>query len=427
MSDEFSAHAPGSGKGRKAVDHFLGHRGLEPCSDRVGDRGSKARDVARESPALLRWSVQAGRARVVNLTAGGQAGLPLPSRMGRLAPPPVRLQALPLRAMPDWSDAFLADPAEGDIFASRLWYDTTLAHALPQGYVGALALVGEGAALLPLLRGPGGLSALATPYTLDWRPLLGSGDAEAAGRGLGAWLRHRAPLRLEAMDPEMPGLPSLMRGVAGAGISVQRYRHFGNWHEDLAVGAGWEGYLAGRAPELRNTIRRKLRHAAREFRFELVEAPGTELREGIAAYEAVRAASWKPSEPFPNFDAALMQAAARCGALRLGVLRNAEGHPIAAQYWLVSGGRAWLLKLCHAEAQRGASPGTALTSMMIHGLIEHDRVRALDFGRGDDAYKQLWVSQRRQRAGFVLAHAWHPAGLAAVARHRLAGWMGRGA
>ncbi|WP_165585637.1 GNAT family N-acetyltransferase [Roseococcus sp. SYP-B2431] len=332
--------------------------------------------------------------------------------------------------MPDWADAFLAGQEDGDIFATRLWYDTLLAHALPRGSVAELALVGEGGALLPLLRGPGGLRALTTPYTLDWRPLLPQADAasaQAAGRSLGGWLRHRAPLRLEAMDPEAPGLRPLRLGLAEAGIAVQAYRHFGNWHEPLAPGGSWDSYVAGRPPALRSTIQRKLRRAAREFRFEAIDAPGAALAQGIAAYEAVRAASWKPPEPFPDFDGALMRAAAEQGALRLGVLRDEAGHPVAAQYWLLSGGRAWLLKLCHVEAARGASPGTALTALMIRGLIERDAARELDFGRGDDAYKQLWVSRRRQRIGLVLAHAWHPAGFVAVARHRIAGWLGRGA
>lgn len=369
----------------------------------------------------------------MSLSAGEQAGLPLPSRTRQprsRSTPGLRLYPLPMRAMPDWADSFLAGPDDGDIFATRLWYDTTLAHALPQGSVAELALTGDGGALLPLLRGRGGLRGLATPYTLDWRPLLPATDvqaAQAAGRGLGAWLRHRAPLRLDAMDPEAPGLRPLMRGVAEAGIAVQAYRHFGNWHEPLAANGSWENYVAARPPELRSTIQRKLRRAAREFRFELIAAPGAALAEGIAAYEAVRAASWKPPEPFPDFDDALMRAAARQGALRLGVLRDGAGTPVAAQYWLLSGGRAWLLKLCHVEAARGASPGTALTALMIRELIEGDAVRELDFGRGDDAYKQLWVSRRRQRVGLVLAHAWHPAGFVAVARHRVAGWLGRGA
>jgi hypothetical protein len=54
---------------------------------------------------------------------------------------------------------------------------------------------------------------------------------------------------------------------------------------------------------------------------------------------------------------------------------------------------------------------------MIERLIEEDGVRELDFGRGDDGYKGLWVSRRRQRIGVLVADPRHPAGLLALARH----------
>ncbi|MDB5379189.1 MAG: hypothetical protein JWR00_3635 [Rubritepida sp.] len=391
---------------------------------------------APRSDACLR------RGDVVSLSSGEMTSPPLPSRtrvprLRSASGETVRVQELPSRAMPDWADPFLVPEDGGDIFASRFWYDAVLGHALPADARTAVALIGEdeGQILLPLLRGPRGLRSLATPYTLEWRPLsLGGDDAaiEAAGRGLGAWLRHRAPMWFEALDLQTPLITALARGVAASGVSVQPYRHFGNWHEKLPPGQDWEGYLDTRAPVLRTTIRRKLKRAGREFHFELVQERGATLERGITAYEAVRAGSWKPSEPFPHFDAALMRAAAaggalRLGVLRLGVLRDMAGQPVAAQYWLVSGGRAWLLKLCHLETERAASPGTALTALMIQGLIDRDGVRELDFGRGDDRYKRLWVSERRQRMGLVLAHAGHPQGLMEVARHRVASWLGRDA
>jgi hypothetical protein len=43
-------------------------------------------------------------------------------------------------------------------------------------------------------------------------------------------------------------------------------------------------------------------------------------------------------------------------------------------------------------------------------------VTFLDFGRGDDAYKPLWVGQRRQRNGMLLTNPRSAAGLLALAR-----------
>jgi len=348
------------------------------------------------------------------------------------APPPTAMRAsvdvsrLCRGRMPDWCDAFLSRPGDGDIFASRLWYDTVLAHALPAGCRPVLALAGDGAMLLPLASGPGGMRSLTTPYSLEWRPLPGPGCAPAtAGTAIGRWLRYSDPLRLDAVSQEAWGLDAVISGARNVGIAALRHRHFGNWHEVLAEEAGWAGYLAARPAALAATIRRKLDRARRELRFEMVTEGRDALGRAIADYEAVRARSWKPAEPAPGFDGALIQAAAAQGSLRMGLLRTPDGTAIAAQYWLISGGRAWLLKLCHDEANRAASPGTVLTALMIRAMIENDGVRDLDFGRGDDPYKQLWVTRRRQRIGLVLADPWHPVGFFEVARRRLAGWAGR--
>jgi CelD/BcsL family acetyltransferase involved in cellulose biosynthesis len=142
------------------------------------------------------------------------------------------------------------------------------------------------------------------------------------------------------------------------------------------------------------------------------------IEAGIAGYLDVYRRSWKVPEPFPDFDAALLRAAAAAGVLRLGLLwRHAEA--VAAQYWIVSHGQAAVLKLAHDEAHRALSPGTVLTAWMIRGLIE-EGVQALDFGRGDDPYKQLWTTQRRRRIGVVLARPWRPLGAVALGRQ----WAG---
>jgi len=333
-----------------------------------------------------------------------------------------RLMPIPRAGLPAWCDRFLAVPDAGDFFATRAWYDTILAHALPDGSEPLAVLCNAGqTVLLPLLRFGGRLTSLTTPYSLSWRPLSVPGsDAAAlaaAGRDLGRLLRKRPPVVLEALEEGRADFGAILNGVREAGLVPVRYRHFGNWHEVLTPDLSWEDYLASRPPALRTTIRRKLARAAREMWFERITAPGPALDAGIAAYVDVRARSWKPFEPFPDFDAALMRRAAALGLLRLGVLRGREdGRAVAAQYWITSGGRAWLLKLAHAEASRAASPGTVLTAMMIRLLLEEDRVQELDFGRGDDTYKRLWVGRRRQRYGTILADPRTPGGALVLAR-----------
>ena len=60
-----------------------------------------------------------------------------------------------------------------------------------------------------------------------------------------------------------------------------------------------------------------------------------------------------------------------------------------------------------------------LTALMLRTLLDQEHVAAIDFGRGDDSYKQGWASQRRQRIGLVLVNLLRPAGLGFLARHKL--------
>lgn len=314
-------------------------------------------------------------------------------------------------------DAFLAPPRSGDVFAGRAWLQATLRHAIPPGATPVLGLA-AGAVLLPLLQQGRSLGSLTTPYSQDWRPLGDPAAMHEAGRDIGRRLRLAAPSRFEAMDPQGPAVARLLEGMRGQGLRLLRFDHFGLWREELPDGGGWAGYLASRPPALRNTVARKLARAAASLDFEMIDAPGAALEAGIAAFKAVRARSWKPFEPFPEFDPALMRGLAATGELRLGLLRDrASGNPAAAQYWAVSAGHAVVPKLFHDEALRAASPGTVLTAMMIRDLIETDGVRTLDFGRGDDAYKRLWVGMRRQRVGVLAIDPRHPAGLSALLRH----------
>jgi CelD/BcsL family acetyltransferase involved in cellulose biosynthesis len=96
---------------------------------------------------------------------------------------------------------------------------------------------------------------------------------------------------------------------------------------------------------------------------------------------------------------------------------------VAAQYWTVTGGTARVEKLAHDQAAGKLSPGTVLTALMVRHLLGQDHVAALDFGRGDDAYKAGWTGRRRQRIGVLLCPPWQREGLFSLARH-MAGLAG---
>ncbi|MDR3415947.1 MAG: GNAT family N-acetyltransferase [Nevskia sp.] len=332
------------------------------------------------------------------------------------------LETLP----PDCAELFAAGARHCFQFG-RPWFRTVLAEAMPAGArpLFLLCRTGTGPGVLFVLRTLAGgvrLEGLSTLYSCLYQPLAAAladpADLRAAGRALGDFCRRWGRVRLDALDGGWPGLAPLLEGVRDSGLAVLRFDHFGNWHEDVA-GRSWADYLAARPGALRETIRRRAGQAERDPRLALETIDSAAgLEAGIAAYEEVYARSWKNAEPFPRFSAALMRAAAAEGALRLGLLRL-DNRPVAAQYWVLAGGTATVLKLAHDEAARAHSPGTVLTAAMIRGLLERDRIAELDFGRGDDAYKSLWAASRRQRVGVVLANPRRPAGLLALARHGL--------
>jgi CelD/BcsL family acetyltransferase involved in cellulose biosynthesis len=330
-----------------------------------------------------------------------------------------------LESLPPDVDALFAAGAARSFHLSRAWFRTVLAAALPAGARPLFLLCrvgGRAVALLPLLRDGARLQGLGPVYTCLYQPLTApdasAADLRAAGLALGRFCRAWLAVRLDALDPDWPGLAPLLAGVRAAGLWPLRFDHFGNWHEAVA-GLDWDGYLAARPGALRETIRRRLRRVASDpgLAIEMIDGPEG-LASGIAAYEAVYARSWKEPEPFPAFGPALLCAAAAEGVLLLGILRH-DGRPVAAQYWIITGGVASVLKLAHDEAARALSPGTLLTAVMVRRLLDDGHVAELDFGRGDDTYKAYWASRRRQRIGVVLANPRRLEGARAVMRHLL--------
>ena len=310
-----------------------------------------------------------------------------------------------------------------DAFSTIGWYRASLVAGLPQTAQAVFQLAeadGQVLAVMPMQHLAGRLEALATPYTCLWRPLLAPGLTEASlhaiGRALALAWRSYGVVRLEAMPADSPGLNALLAGLDQAGRRLLAFDHFGNWHEGVA-GQEWEAYLAGRPRRLRTAITRQTKRLRQQsgFAFTLVRDEAG-LEEAIAAYEAVYAASWKAPEPHPGFNPALMRACAGEDTLRLGILAL-SGLPVAAQLWIVHGSWAGVLKLAYDEAHKALAPGNVLTGLMIRHLLEHDGIAEIDFGRGDDEYKQQWARERRQRVGVLVAYAWRASGALAILRH----------
>lgn len=257
-------------------------------------------------------------------------------------------------------------------------------------------------------------------YSCDFTPLRGTLPDPIQARRLAAALARQRPridtLHLRDMRADNVDVAALAAGLRAAGWWTQLYEHNVNRYETVA-GMGYADFLATRDGGLRATIRRKTRRFA--------ELPGAELRlapqepalgTALEAYLSLHARSWKQPEPFPGFIRAFVQGLARRGLVRIGVAA-AGGRPLAAQIWVVWRRRATIAKLAHDEAERDLSPGTVLTAWMIRAALDAGALDEIDFGRGDDPYKRLWLPHRRPMMALLAGNARTARGAAAALRH----------
>lgn len=267
-----------------------------------------------------------------------------------------------------------------------------------------------GAALLALHRAPRRIEALANWYTFHWRPLVAAAD-EAQTHALLTAIARDLPQGRVTLEP----LPAddaarLAASFRAAGWVVDAQPCDTN-HILPVRGRPWSLYLAGRPGPLRTTLARK----GNKVRCTVHTAFTADL---WATYEAVYRASWKPDEGHPAFLRAFAEAESAAGRLRLG-LAYAGDEPVAAQFWTVEAGTAFIHKLAHAERAHALSPGTTLTAAMIEYAIDRDHVALIDFGNGDEAYKRDWMETARTRHRLDMFHPGDPRQWPHIAR---AGW-----
>ena len=154
--------------------------------------------------------------------------------------------------------------------------------------------------------------------------------------------------------------------------------------------------MAARPARLRNTIDRKQRKLEREQGYDMRLYIDNDLQKALADYNAIYTASWKANEIFGEFIEGLVTNMSGQGWLRLAILYIA-GQPAAAQIWFVVNARASIFKLAYDESWKQFSAGSILTSYLMKQVIDVDKVDEIDFLTGNDAYKQDWMTERRQR------------------------------
>lgn len=342
------------------------------------------------------------------------------------------------RRLPPGLAAIFDRSGRQSFFALPEWYDVLTRFGMQAGTeirVYTDERPGSAVAVLFRVDDEGGrrcLTSLANFYSVEHGLVAAPGADLKAGLGaILAEIQAERPrwdcLRLVELDGDDAGYAALAAALHRAGLLVECVPGSPTWYERTDR-LSFADYLAQRPSQLRSTWRRKRRavEAAGGLTAAFV-ADSAGLDAAIADYETVYAASWKPPEPFPRFIPELIKTAARLGALRLGIY-YLDSVPAAAQFWIVWNGRAVIYKLAHDHRFQALSLGTLLTMDMIERAMRQDRPSEINLGRGDDAYKRLWLPKRRERWGITASNPRSLRGLrlglereAAKLYHRLRG------
>lgn len=254
----------------------------------------------------------------------------------------------------------------------------------------AVACNGDARAALPLYRVQRRFEALANWYSFRVCAILSPGaDHADLLTALARDLAGEAPRIVLAPLPDENGETALLSNAfRRAGWIVLREACDTN-HVLHVASRSYDDYLATRPGQLRTTLKRK---AARvTVMIEKHFNPAS-----WQAYEAIYANSWKPGEGSPMFLRRFAEEEGAAGRIRLGIA-CADGEPIAAQFWTVENGTAFIHKLAHLESAKPLSPGTTLSAALFRQVIDEDKVALVDFGTGNDGYKRDWMEEVRPR------------------------------
>ncbi len=280
------------------------------------------------------------------------------------------------------------EPAHESPFDRPEWF-ALLAESRPGAFTES-ATRGGATASLALNRVDGRVEALRNWYAFTWRPLVTEGAAgDAVLEQLARDLKRAAPrVTLWPLPDEDGSATRLAHAFRKAGWAVSLTQCDEN-HVLPVNGRSFAEYWASRPGRMRTTFKRK----AKKVEVEIVE----HFDPGIwKSYEDIYAQSWKPSEDEPGLLRRFAEAEGAAGRIRLGVAR-ADGKPVAAQFWTVENGTAYIHKLAHLESAKPISPGTTLSAALFGHVIDRDRVELIDFGTGSDGYKRDWMEEVRPR------------------------------
>ncbi|MBD3728558.1 MAG: GNAT family N-acetyltransferase [Sphingomonadales bacterium] len=254
----------------------------------------------------------------------------------------------------------------------------------------ALATSEDAVAAMALTRANGRLEPLRNWYSFTWRQVAPEGPrGDALLAALARDLKAQAHrVTLWPVPDEDGSATRLETAFRGAGWNVTRTQSDHN-HVLPVRGRSFAEYWESRPGQLRTTLKRK----AKKVEVELLTRFDASA---WGEYEEIYAQSWKEAEGDPALLRRFAEEEGAAGRIRLAIARH-EGRAVAAQFWTVEAGCAFIHKLAHLEEMKPLSAGTTLSAALFEHVIDVDKVDLVDFGTGNDRYKADWMEQVRPR------------------------------
>lgn len=313
--------------------------------------------------------------------------------------------------LPKSADRLFQAGAKQSVFLTREWFETLPSTKEEDGELLRLfGVIDDGSllVLLPLIGNHDRWQAFSHRYSSLFSLLMVEDISTEAVSCLAEGLSQCASQSLQlAPVAEADGNMLMLRqALESVGYECHQYFVFYNWFyrtQHLC----FDDYMAARPSQIRNTIARKQRKLEREHQCEFRLFKDDEVRQGLQDYHAAYSASWKANEQYVELLDALAIRLAEPGWTRLAIL-TIEGKAAAAQLWFVVEGKASIFRLAYDEQWKRYSPGSLLTAYLMRYVMDVDKVEELDFLTGNEAYKQDWMSERRQRSRLVFVNQRKP-------------------
>lgn len=243
-------------------------------------------------------------------------------------------------------------------------------------------------------------------YSVQCGPVVeGTQGRAAALGGLSRGLRRAGVSRV--FLKRMEDAHSLARALRRRGWATSISRVNVSWRIDIG-GVSFEEYWENRPSNLRRGVERRLRR----YKIDSVIYDSFDAK-AWEHYEAIYAASWKPTEGSSEFLRRLAEQEGAAGTLRLGIAYH-EGQPVAAELWLVEKGVATIHKSAYREDVRHLGAGNILRLALFRHAIDVEKVETIDFGFGDQPYKADWMSYKTAFYALTAYDMLRPAGLAGI-------------